>query len=395
MPKLVVLRFESYWEFPLEQRGDGYTVSQYCDIYQAGWYKEAAEGMHAAGGKIIGYLNFSGMPDFFEGDPTRPNPNFNPDWALRNEAGNYVSSKGFPQLKAMDPMSQGFRDYLIANIQARLDEGYDGVFADVAIAPRFPDDYTYDSRAMNPRTPGVLYEDWDYMQDRVDLANYVKSRVPNALIIANGWWNGDRYFKYHDAYLYIFKNLKIDGAFSEGVFAGMTGTIWGEEGWNKSVQMIEEIQKYWLVERGRLYVSYSQGERGATANNITKEKMAAFLYASSLMGFSKNGNVFCAHNAMISGIQDILKLDLGSPIGTYAQLHNSLVFERVFSNFKVYVNISKDTAYDIEGLGPIQPLGSLFVETATPPTESLLPAIVPAITGALAVIWGLSPGWTR
>lgn len=377
-----ILRFESYHDFPTAERGDGYIVSQYCDIYQAGWYYQAADGIHAAGGKIIAYLNFASMPEM-TGTPPSPNPNYNPDWTLKDINGNIVYVSAVPNNKAMDPLNQGFRDYVTNWVQNRLNEGYDGVFADNGVAPRFPDDFTYNTVAENPRTPGIEYTDDDYARDRVDLLNYVKSVFPTATVVSNGFWTGRRFYDYYASYLNILQTLNIDAVFSEGVFTDANGVIRNETEWIQSVSMIEEIQSLWLP-RGKQYVSYSQGGLGASYNGISEDQMAAFLYASSLMGFTReNGNVFCAHNAMRNTIQDILALDLGSSVGVYTQLAGTQVFQRVFSKYKVFVNISTSITYDIQDYGTIAPLGSLFIaEETTPSLQSIL---IP-----IALIVGLS-----
>ena len=372
-----IIRYESYHGFPLDERGNGYFVSQYCDIYMGYWFASASDGMHDAGGKNISYLNFSGMADVFVDGTV--NPDFDPNWVLRDENGDYIYAINNPQNKAIDPMNQGFRDYLVGYIQTRLAEGFDGCWADNGIAPRFPDDFTYNTLAINPRT-GTFYTDADYVRDRVSLLNYVKQVLPQALLISNGFWSGRRFYLYYDAYNYVLNNLKIDSIFSEGLFTDQDGMIWSEDEWIQSVNMVSELQNRW-VNNYRIYVAYSQSRNGAVYNNISEAQMADFLYASSLMGFSKDGNAFCAHNTMdIPEIQETLKIDIGYPIVTYSKIPNTMVYTRTFTKAKIFVNLSLVESYNLEEYGIIPPLGSLFIEEKAP-IEARLPIIELIISG--------------
>lgn len=381
-----ILRYAWHTAFTDDERRDGYYVSQFCDIYMAGWLVAAIEGIHANGKKIISYKNFSGQTRLFQGDPNRPNPNWLPDAALLTESGDFINSKHYPvgTLCAMDPMNQEWRDNVVSFVQKKVKEGFDGVWADVAISVEFPYPFTYDARAVDPRT-GQLYTPEDYVRDRVDMANYVQAAVPKALLIANGWYSGRRYYMYPEAYDYINKNLKIAGAFSEGAFAGAGGgDIYDSTMWNQSVQMIEDMQDKWLG-RGKLYVVNSYCTRPASINNKTLGEIARFYYASLLMGVKYGGNVLSPQRGLKTDVQDVLDLDLGTPLGQYTQLPDVPVYQRTFTKYKVFVNISKNMSYDIEGYGSIEPLGTLFIEEATPILEfkSLLKAAVPLVIGSV------------
>lgn len=350
---LNVQRYESMYNYenysPLAPN-DGIGIATEVDIYESYWYgteNNCINDMHAAGKKVLQYYNYMAKANTSSG--------YDPAWTLRDSAGDIIYATGWPQNKLMDPLNQGWRDYSVNWLNARLAEGFDGVFADNGVDVNFPDDYHVNARAINPRT-GSAYTDSQWVTDRLDFINYVKTQT-GAFMIANGLWSGYKYQTYQIEARRVVDNVLVDGLFFEGPFGQVSpGMFWSVGDWTRSVDVFMEMQTRWLDDPSKILVIWTQPrvsgdyDHGGTVGVIGRDQAAKYLYASSLMGISVvDQNYVGLHNHMSDpDSQALYALPLTEPQGDYTVVPgtNGDVFTRRFGNGLVMVNPSQNT-YDL------------------------------------------------
>ncbi|TFH13035.1 hypothetical protein E4H04_12700, partial [Candidatus Bathyarchaeota archaeon] len=363
--------YENYqYESGTPSMYDGYAIAEELDIYVCNPTQASAiKGLAASGKEILCYMNIRDM-DIADSD-------FNPQWALRSQYGDYISIKNWLNLKVVDPLNQDHRNYLKQIIQIRRNQGFTGMFLDCGIQVDVPTKYTFDGSPVNPRT-GQLYTNADYVRDTVDLCNWLKAQFPDMYFVGNGFWSGSIYVRDPDAHQYIMQNLDIDAIFSEGMFGNIYGLFWSSGNWKYSVDLLVDLQNMWLSRPGKQFVTYTNigGASRYTQTDvgvIGLERAASYMYCSALLAVDNvEGNVLSLHRAMSQDyVQGLFEINVGHAVGDYYRTGN--IYAREWSNVYVFVNPFTSTqSINVSGMGLYDESGNLKTSVSIPALSGLI-----------------------
>ena len=318
---------------------DGAAIAEELEYYVAWPHQSGAlPGLTAAGKNFLVYKNIRMFDKNFS--------TFKEEYLLRDVNGNIISAKGYTPLKLTDPMNPAYRQYLTNWFQKYKDQGYQGIFHDNGVEIDVFDPWFYDAHPVNPRT-GVLYTETEFVEDCLDLANWLVAQHPDMIHHANGFWSGHRYNQKTSNFNYVMANADLDNIFSEGMWGNTYGVLWRENNWKESVDFLKDVQSKWLS-RGKTFTIYTNTGGADTVEQeggvgvIGWQQSALFQFASSLLAIDRPGNIFSFHKAMSRPfVQDLLKLDVGVPLGNYYK--SGSVYKRDWTNVTVYVNPTYST----------------------------------------------------
>jgi hypothetical protein len=246
----------------------------------------------------------------------------NPDWFLKNLAGEPISSDGYKWLWAMDvgnpAYQQRWADNVIAEVQA---QGWDGVFLD-DVNPTMKYHYDVTQVAKYPT-------DAAYTAAMESALAYVGPRIQSGgkLAIANfaAWVE---YGSIHNSWLQY-----VNGALDE-MFAK-----WGRnsgEGYRSESQWTQQLEEVkYAASQGKQFIGFTQGSAGET-------QAARFGFGTILLG--TNGTASYAFTPDYAGEAWLPEYDydLGAPTAGETRDGNG-VHRRTFEKGLVLVNPTSST----------------------------------------------------
>jgi hypothetical protein len=338
---LKVLRFESGQGMHVCTSTDGVCIAPLIDTYSiATWASDPRydlfDELHSTDPttKIFVYRNFQAILD--GGEDWREASD---DWFLKDEYGEYIREGDHLQNVVTDPTNTEYREWLVDWLINRTDMGYEGVFADNSLEAFVP--YTTASKRLTAwplKANGDPYTDDEWREDYIDLVNYVRDRI-DVPMLCNGIWNGYNFYNNRAEFEEFLSQANFDIVFMEGVFTNMKGVPWRESIWGQSVETLIWLQESWLDDPDKYLVIWSQARAGIN-ETADRDRTAKFIFASALMGISKDGqNYVSPHGHMEPAkIQALYDIDLGVPLGDYHVIQGTNVYERDFSKVRVLVS---------------------------------------------------------
>lgn len=263
-------------------------------------------------------------------------------WLLKDQSGNYVYLTKWPTAHLCDPANSKYRNWL-ANVycKQRMAEGYDGLFGDGASSIIEPT-YHISGKVVNPAT-GKLYTANEWVDALIGLNQAIKSAVGNAPHIGNGLMNSKMFYSYPEGPENYKKLLNtLDGAMIEyAVMSPGEGRWRSEETWISDVNFIA-----WHTKQGKITLPWSINTQVGSL-----EQVASFIFASYLLGVKDFSRTYAGLKEGVDPhVIDLLKNDMGEPIGDYYQIAGTHVYERDFTKVKVLVNPT-GTPYTIQVAG--------------------------------------------
>jgi len=243
-----------------------------------------------------------------------------------------------------------YQDFVANWIKNYIDlYGFDGVFTDNGLGAS-PNECFYAASAepINPRT-GDLWTSAEIVDAYIAFHNRIKAVIVPKLDIANGIFQGERFFASYDNYVRVLKEAEIDGFMSEGLFnigsdEGTGGSFYSEAEWKKSVDFVMWVQDNFLNQTGKIYYPHGRCSEGQIPSGFTTEEMATFVFSSFLLGIGKSQNYLSLQGAvLLDEINDLFEIDLGVPKGDYRKIDGTHVYIRDFTKIKVLVNPTEQT----------------------------------------------------
>jgi hypothetical protein len=229
------------------------------------------------------------------------------DWFYHDINGNRIQEKNYGGY-LMDPANVGWRAYFASVVQQKIAAGgFDGVFVDDVWQTLWKDEFTV------PATMIPAYPNW--MQAVSGFLSYLKSQLPNKIVIANSPDN-DLYYTVCDG--------KMAESFLD-IWPGTMSTIDAEK-------TISGSSKYYLT------LGYG------TADNLSN---MTYYYSGYLLGL--NGpHAYFAWNDIYSSSQGYYPVMtsskvIGSPLATYYAYQS--IFARDYTNGLVLFNPSASSYF--------------------------------------------------
>jgi len=340
---IIIYRFESSHTLG-SRASDGSYVASITDMYFCWpWHSGVIEDMHSLNpiSQVLVYYDFMNIPSgtsFYE-------QALDNNWILRNEEGEIIYAKTYPENKVADRGSPSYRQYVADWVRDKIQMGFDGVFADNAIQVYPPTAWTISELPVNPRT-GQLYTGQEWFDDTQGFINFIKNAVPEAQMVCNGMlFNGRSYYRDQTLYQAYLATANIDTVFIEGMFNNF-GTIYSETDWKKSIDLIIWFQEHFLTTLDKSLVIWSQAK--AIPAEFDRDEMTRFIFTSSLLGISlTEKNYISPHGNMETGItQNLYQIELGTPTENYHIIPGTHIYERNYSKVKILVNPT-NTEYTI------------------------------------------------
>ena len=273
-------------------------------------------------------------------------PEYNPDWMLRDINGTIISHVGATTfLKITDPLNQEYWAYLRDWFQTRQNEGYSGIYHDNGVTIEINTQWGYTGWPVNPRTPGQLYLESQYVADCTTLGNWLVTQFPNMYHAANGFWNGSLYLNEQPNFDYVIANSAMNCIMSEGMWGNMYGILYTETEWKRSLNFLRHLQDAWIGQ-GRDFMTYTNcrgaetRDQGSGVGIIGWERSAHFQFNSALLAVTRpQRNYLSMHRCMSEQlVQDYFKVDVGFPEEEYYELLGSGIYTRKWSKVQPFVN---------------------------------------------------------
>ncbi|OHD61999.1 MAG: hypothetical protein A2096_06715 [Spirochaetes bacterium GWF1_41_5] len=282
------------------------------------------------------------------------------NWLLKDIGGQLVRSKQYPENYAVDIGNPDYQKWLAKILKGWLDEYtfFDGIFADNGINV-FVDAWLWDypkEKVINPRS-GDAWKDEEILQAYLALHKEIKNAIGSKLLICNGVFHGERFFRYYKNYKQIFSNSLFDGVLSEGVWQ----TWPSEQSWLASLKYLIWVEDNFLqMNTNRYFIPVINP---SLSPNIPQEQLMLFGVASTLLGMKTDriliGGLLWSHKAdkesemkELSFLRKLRQVKMGKALNDYYLIQGTRVYTRDFIYGKVIVNpaptnysISLDKAY--------------------------------------------------
>jgi len=273
---------------------------------------------------------------------------FENNWLLRDENGSYVYDTIYPRHSIVDIGNTSYQVWVANWIREHINEyGYDGVFADWSLNILASGEFSGASAIpINPRT-GASWKDEEVKQALIQLHREIKKAIGSKVLVCNGIFVGSKFWRNYDGYTQFLLDSPLDGIMSEGLWYQYRGVWMTEENWLKSLNMLIWFQDNFLIGRPeRVFVPTCKlesftGEPYPLPSDATKEQMATYAFASTLLSIKTNQTYFCLNadvNFTTRVVQPMYKVVVGSPVSDYYVINGTHVYVRDFSKMKVLVN---------------------------------------------------------
>ena len=263
------------------------------------------------------------------------------NWFLLDRNGRKVTRATNPNMHVLDPGNKEYQNWVADRALRKIDNGNDGIFADVFYYPHYPPfmRYFYSSIPINPTT-GQEYTLDEWTQAKERLLSNLKEKLGGKILMANGYGTGGRYYQYGARGL-----LNVtDGVLFEGFLRWGTDPLnffRNEAQWRKDINALQEASKSGkIIGINTSFVVSDQDTPDA-------EKYKMYSLASFLLGMNYN-SFYGLHP--IDPERDIAfdslsypptKKKIGKPLGNYYKAQN--VYQRDFTGGKVLVNPTYNT----------------------------------------------------
>lgn len=272
-------------------------------------------------------------------------------WLLKDINGQLIHTKQWPESYAVDIGNSDYQKWVANKIKEWLDEYsfFDGVFADVSLYPGV-DEWLWDyakKTIVNPRT-GTYWKDEEIRQAYISLHKEIKKAIGSKLLICNGIFTGERFYKHFDDYKEVVLNSPLDGIMSEG-----TWQTWpSEQPWLESLKFLcwmednflkKNVNRYFIPVINPVASKYS-------SIDIDREQLLLYGLTSTLLGIKTNqvyigGLLWSKANdiredklKMLPLIRKLRNVNLGNPINDYYVVTGTRLYARDFTNGKILVN---------------------------------------------------------
>jgi len=359
MPDLVVKRFSDSRFFKDESAE---TVAKLFDMCQAKiWHREVIVQVHEIRQdfKALLYRNIRAIDNCSDEWQMALDNN----WILKDENGQLVYVMMYPTKYLVDIGNPQYQKW-VANWIKENQYGFDGVFADYSLNARASGHfYQASATPINPRTIEP-WKDAEIRQALIEVHREVRNAIGSKLLVANGIYDGRRFWRAYDEYLELLSNSPIDGVMSEGLWYQYEGNWMSEEEWLNSLNFLVFVQDNFLEqkpERIFLPVCKLQKETGDPVGdpyplppNCSKEQMATYAFASTLLGIKTNQNylsLLSDVNFAAQVIQPLHDIDVGAPLNDRYLVNGTHVYARDFRNVKVLVNPTSNSYFiNLQGI---------------------------------------------
>ena len=263
-------------------------------------------------------------------DPWKEYPDFEVNDALLKDmtTGKPMTNKDFTSEYLVDPANQWYRDYLKNWCQTRIDNGFDGIWADM-VRSWYPPPWHYGA-ARNPRT-GMAYTDAEFAKDMRELVEYVGD-IP---IYANGFDQADgaygvNKFKVNADVLM----QKIEGWMIEGPLG------WSASDFNSRNQAAYTSNLNLLQSWMKQYPSKHCMLMNHEISNVPFAFISFMLVVEGDNWSLKHGGKAVMESQQM---QDFANADYGTPMEEYQV--NGSVFSREYTKATFYADYSDRTAW--------------------------------------------------
>jgi len=275
------------------------------------------------------------------------------NWILKDENGQLVYVTVYPTNYLVDIGNPQYQKWVVNWIKENINQyGFDGVMTDFSLHAWASEHFWNASASpINPRT-GKSWKDEEIRQALIEVHKEIKNAISSNLLVCNGIFQGQRFWRRYDEYMEILSNSPLDGLVSEGLWYQYKGTWMSEEEWLDSLNMLVWFQDNFLKEKPeRIFVpgcklESTVGDPYPLPPNCSKEQMATYAFASTLLGAKNNQNylaLIADVNFTISIVQPLYNVDVGAPLSDYYIIADTHVYARDFSNVKVLVNPTSDS----------------------------------------------------
>ena len=257
-----------------------------------------------------------------------------PDWVLRDEFGEPLSSRLHETGIMMDPASTGWRGYLVDKAcQACAQKGYDGILLDEVLMVNELDP---DFEGINKRT-GQPYTTQEYRDDQYQTVRAMKDTIgAEKLLMLNNVKRGSGYFE-EQPHRFLEAS---DGVVAEG-FRGPAAwplnRCLPEDEWVQNVEMMRDLET-----REKFIVVVTKVAKEVAGNQAQLREHDLFMYTTFLLGMGE----FSYYTSGVKDEADSLgenrlyydywQIDVGQPLSSYEKSGSH--YHREFQNARVLVN---------------------------------------------------------
>ena len=286
-------------------------------------------------------------PGSYEYVASEYNTFVNNGWILKDSSGNFVVSEEFTGF-AIDIGNLGYQSWLANWVSYYISSyGANGVYFDWL----FTDTIIFhgaSATSINPRT-GKAWTNAEVETAIINLVDTVKNNIGLKLVVGNSAYDSYAFYnpERRQGILNLMANSKIDGVHSEAWLSAWSQSNWySETEWLNAVNMAVEINNNFLSKGNKIFVTTSENAglwippgQVVLPAGVTDRQYYLYVYASMLLAASYSGNYMnLGYYTPQDYPQSLFAIDIGSPTGVYRMISGTYVYERDFSNGKVYVN---------------------------------------------------------
>lgn len=355
-PPVVLKHYTEWIQLDKEEPA---TIARLYDMCQVSrWWAQLIQQVHAIkpSFKALLYRNLAAIYNYTDEWQIALAEN----WILKDANGNLVYNTHYPSDYFVDIGNPDYQKW-VANKTAdtMVSCGYDGVFGDCSLAA-WASEYFWGASGvpLNPRTRSP-WTDEETRQAVIQLQKEVKKAIGSSILVCNGIYEGHRFWQRYDGYVEILSNSTLDGIMSEGLWYNYDGNWYSETAWLDCVRFVSWVQTNFLSQNsGRVFVPVGKldgtgGNPFPLPPNCTREQMATYYFASTLLGANNSQNYLCLTatvNFTSEFVQQLFDINIGSAQNNYYVVSGTHVYARDFSNARVLVNpTSNPYVVDLQG----------------------------------------------
>ena len=283
------------------------------------------------------------------------------DWMLKDSSGDLIHGQTWPTIYMVDIGNTEYQKWVANWIKGYLDKyGFDGVFSDNGFTATSGTWWGVTAQPVNPRT-GNLWASDEVIEALCSLHHEIKRAIGSKLNIANGIFEGSRFWRDQTKWMKLLSNCEVDGFMSEGLFNWKD--YFSEDRWKKSVDFVVWIQENFLNQTGKIFAPHGECAVDQIPADCTSEQMATFVFSSLLLGINKSQNYLSLQGAMLlDEVQNLFKIDLGVPKGNYYVIDGTQIRSFMVPKIKVVVNPT-DQPYSVNLDGDYETLEGQIISS--------------------------------